>query len=81
MGFDSENIKNVIPLVRERVDKFSDVVDLTSFFFIDVHLKEDSFSKIKLDRDKILRILKISSGDLKLWRVGIKNLSIKSSKC
>ena len=64
-AFDSENIKNVIPLVRERVDKFSDVVDLTSFFLsADVHLNEDSFSKIKLDRDKILRVLKFS-----LWRL------------
>ena len=64
-AFDSENIKNVIPLVRERVDKFSDVVDLTSFFLsADVDLKEDSFSKIKLDRDMILRILKFS-----LWRL------------
>ena len=64
-AFDSENIKNVIPLVRERVDKFSDVADLTSFFLsADVHLNEDSFSKIKLDRDKILRVLKFS-----LWRL------------
>ena len=29
-----------------------------------MHLKEDSFSKIKLDRDKILRVLKFS-----LWRL------------
>ena len=64
-AFDSESIKNVIPLVRERVDKFSDVVGLTSFFLsADVHLNEDSFSKIKLDRDKILRVLKFS-----LWRL------------
>ena len=64
-AFDSENIKNVIPLVRERVDKFSDVADLTSFFLsADVQLKEDSFSKIKLDRDQILRVLRFS-----LWRL------------
>ena len=64
-AFDSESIKNVIPLVRERVDKFSDVADLTSFFLsADVHLNEDSFSRIKLDRDKILRVLKFS-----LWRL------------
>ena len=29
-----------------------------------MHLKEDSFSKIKLDRDQILRVLKFS-----LWRL------------
>ena len=64
-AFDPENMKSVIPLVRERVDKFSDVADLTSFFLsADVHLNEGSFSKIKLNRDQILRVLRFS-----IWRL------------
>ena len=53
--------------IQEMTNNFdiTDVVDLTSFFLsADVDLKEDSFSKIKLDRDMILRILKFS-----LWRL------------
>jgi len=51
--------------VRERVDKFSDVASLCSFFLSsDVNLNEDSFSQSKLDQELVLRILQFS-----LWRL------------
>ena len=64
-AFAAEDLKSLIPLVRERVDKFSDVASLCSFFLSsDVNLNEDSFSQSKLDQELVLRILQFS-----LWRL------------
>ena len=64
-AFPANNLKNLIPLVRERVDKFSDVIGLIHFFLsADVGLTEESFEEIKLDRKEVLRIFQFS-----LWRL------------
>ncbi len=64
-AFPKNNLTNLIPLVRERVDKFSDVMELVSFFLTgDVGLTEESFHNNKLDKDDILRIFQFS-----LWRL------------
>ena len=53
-AFPTNNLKNLIPLVRERVDKFSDVIGLIHFFLSsDVGLTEESFEEIKLDRKEV----------------------------
>ena len=57
-AFPKNSLKSLIPLVRERVDKFSDVMELVNFFLSgDVGLTEESFHKVKLDRDEILQKL------------------------
>ena len=64
-AFPASNLKKLIPLVRERVDKFSDVMGLIHFFLsADVGLTEESFEEIKLDRKEVLRIFQFS-----LWRL------------
>ena len=64
-AFPASNLKKLIPLVRERVDKFSDVIGLIHFFLsADVGLTEESFEEIKLDRKEVLRIFQFS-----LWRL------------
>ena len=68
-AFPKNSLKSLIPLVRERVDKFSDVMELVNFFLSsDVGLTEESFHKVKLDRDEILRIFQFS-----LWRLEALN--------
>lgn len=60
-----EKITAIVPLLKERVDKFSDVVDLGGFFMTaDLTLTEDDFSNSKLDPALILRVLQFS-----LWRL------------
>ena len=60
-----KKIEAVVPLIKERVDKFSDVVDLARFFMsADLAITADDFSKTKMDPDLALRILQFS-----LWRL------------
>ncbi|MDB3992635.1 glutamate--tRNA ligase [Gammaproteobacteria bacterium] len=60
-----KKIKAIVPLIKERVDKFSDVVDLAHFFMsADLAIKADDFSKDKMDPDLVVRILQFS-----LWRL------------
>lgn len=60
-----KKIKAIVPLIKERVDKFSDVVDLAHFFMsADLAITADDFSKDKMDSDLVVRILQFS-----LWRL------------
>ena len=60
-----KKIKAIVPLVKERVDKFSDIVDLARFFMsADLAITADDFSKTNMDADFALRILQFS-----LWRL------------
>ena len=60
-----KKIKAIVPLIKERVDKFSDVVDLAHFFMsADLAITADDFSKDKMDPDLVVRILQFS-----LWRL------------
>ena len=56
------------PLIKERVEKFSDVVELSSFFVsAELKISKDSFSHKKLDIDTSVKILQFA-----LW--GLENL-------
>jgi glutamyl-tRNA synthetase len=60
-----KKITAIVPLIKERVDKFSDVVDLARFFMsADLAITAEDFSKTKMDPDLALQILQFS-----LWRL------------
>ena len=74
-AFPTKKLSDLIPLVRERVDKFSDVMELLNFFLIgDLGLTEQNFQKVKLNKEEILRVFQFS-----LWRLeGMKEWSNES---
>ena len=74
-AFPTKKLSDLLPLVRERVDKFSDVMELVNFFLIgDLGLTEQSFQKVKLNKEEILRVFQFS-----LWRLeGMKEWSNES---
>ena len=74
-AFPTKKLSDLLPLVRERVDKFSDVMELVNFFLIgDLGLTEQSFQKVKLNKEEILRVFQFS-----LWRLeGVKEWSNES---
>ena len=74
-AFPTKKLSDLIPLVRERVDKFSDVMELVNFFLIgDLGLTEQNFEKVKLKKEEILRVFQFS-----LWRLeGVKEWSNES---
>ena len=74
-AFPTKKLSDLIPLVRERVDKFSDVMELLNFFLIgDLGLTEQNFEKVKLKKEEILRVFQFS-----LWRLeGVKEWSNES---
>lgn len=60
-----DKLTPAVPLIKERVNKFSDVVELSGFFIsADLAITKDSFSHKRLDLDLILRVLQFS-----LWRL------------
>lgn len=60
-----DNLKRVIPLIKERVEKFSDLAPLTSFLFAGFPpLTPSSFEHKKVDMETTLRILQFAS-----WRL------------
>ena len=60
-----EKLSSITPLIKERVEKFSDVVELSSFFVsAELKISEDSFSHKKLNIDTSVKILQFT-----LWRL------------
>lgn len=64
-AFSPEKIKKIVPLLKQRVERFSDVASLGSFFFSGMlDLNADSFAHKKLDTEAVLKVLQFS-----LWRL------------
>ena len=64
-AFNKNHLSRMIPLVKERVEKFSDVVPMLSFMFSGMPiLQEASFEHKKLDNESVRQILQYSS-----WRL------------
>jgi len=64
-AFSKEKTEAIIPLIKQRVERFSDVVALTDFFIrADVDINEQSFQHKIVDTETALKILQFS-----LWRL------------
>ena len=64
-AFDAEKVKRIIPLIKQRVERFSDVVGLGGFFISDLpKLDVESFQHKQLTTETLLKILQFS-----LWRL------------
>ncbi|PCJ90748.1 MAG: glutamate--tRNA ligase [Porticoccaceae bacterium] len=60
-----DNLSRMIPLIKERVEKFTDIVPLLSFMLSGMpEISESNFEHKKLDNETIRRILQYSS-----WRL------------
>lgn len=60
-----KRLQQVVPLIKERVERFSDVVGLAGQFIDGViELSEDKFSHKKMDNETLLKVLQFS-----LWRL------------
>ncbi|KJS04034.1 MAG: glutamyl-tRNA synthetase [Gammaproteobacteria bacterium BRH_c0] len=60
-----DNLKRIIPLIKERVEKFSDIAPLTGFLFSGMPaISAESFAHNKLDGETVQKILQFSS-----WRL------------
>lgn len=60
-----DNLSRMIPLIKERVEKFSDIAPLLSFMLSGMHsLDEASFEHKKLDNEMVRRVLQYS-----VWRL------------
>ncbi len=64
-AFAPERVARIVPLIKQRVERFSDVADLAHLFVAGViPLTADSFQHKKLDQASCLQILQFS-----LWRL------------
>lgn len=64
-AFDPKKIEQIVPLLKQRVERFSDVASLAGFFFsADLELNEDSFVHKTIDAATALKILQFS-----LWNL------------
>lgn len=64
-AFSPERIEKIVPLLKQRVERFSDVAGLGSFFLQGlVELEAESFKHNKLDPETIVKLLQFS-----LWRL------------
>ena len=60
-----DNLMRIIPLIKERVEKFSDIAPLTGFLFSGMPaISPESFAHNKLDAEAVQKILQFSS-----WRL------------
>lgn len=60
-----DNLMRVIPLIKERLEKFSDIPDLVSFLFSGLPQIQDSdFDNGRIDRDAAITVLQFCS-----WRL------------
>ncbi len=83
-AFNDEYVRPLIPLIKGRVERFSQVVPLASFMFSGMpELTEDKVSALRLERDEVRRVLQFVSwqlDDLRQWEKselfsGLKRLS------
>ena len=64
-AFSSEKIAAIIPLLKQRVERFSDVANLAQFFIsAEVQISVDNFEHKSLSAEEVVRILQFS-----LWRL------------
>lgn len=64
-AFGKDKVASIVPLVKQRVEKFSEVAPLAGFFFNGlVEICADDFSHNKLDQPQVLRILQFTA-----WRL------------
>jgi glutamyl-tRNA synthetase len=64
-AFASDKVKRIVPLLKQRVERFSDVVELGSFFISGVpSLNAESFQHQQMDTQTSLKVLQFS-----LWRL------------
>ncbi len=64
-----DNLVRVIPLIKERVEKFADIAPLVSFLFSGLpDVSAEDFEHKKLDPATVIRILQFSSWRLDLLR-------------
>lgn len=64
-AFQPEKVAAIVPLLKQRVERFSDVAALADFFIrADVELNEQKFEHKKLDKETTLKILQFT-----LWRI------------
>lgn len=64
-AFNRDNLMRVVPLIKERVEKFSDIPDLVAFLFSGLpKLTEADFENKRLEREQVIVILQFCS-----WRL------------
>jgi len=64
-AFDRDKIRQIVPLVKPRVERFSDVVPLAGFFLSGMPaLGPESFSGGKLESETLLKLLQFAA-----WRI------------
>ena len=64
-AFDADKVKRIIPLLKQRVERFSDVAELGGFFISGLpQLEPESFQHKQLSTETLLKILQFS-----LWRL------------
>lgn len=64
-AFDAERIAAIVPLVKERVERFSDVIPLAGFFASGLlPLQAEDFAHKQLDQDKIRHLLQLFAWQL-----------------
>lgn len=64
-AFNRDNLMRVVPLIKERVEKFSDIPDLVAFLFSGLpKLTEVDFENKRLEREQVIVILQFCS-----WRL------------
>ena len=66
-AFNRDNLMRVVPLIKERVEKFSDIPDLVAFLFSGLpKLTEADFENKRLEREQVIVILQFCS-----WRLDV----------
>ena len=81
-AFDSGKMQQIVPLLRDRVERFSDVVPLAGFFLSGLpEISEESFSHKQLDASQMRKILQFTIWELEnsddLSRDGVEALCVR----
>jgi glutamyl-tRNA synthetase len=64
-AFDQKKVEKIVPLLKQRVERFSDVASLGGFFISgDLGINEESFAHKSLDEQQIVKILQFA-----LWKL------------
>ncbi len=70
-AFDADRIRQIVPLVKPRVERFSDISMLAGFFLAGMPaIKPESFTHSKLEPETCVRILQFAAWrleDIKIW--------------
>lgn len=64
-AFNKDYVSRILPQIRPRVEKFSDVAPMAAFFFSGMpNITADDFAEVKLEHDELVRLLQFL-----LWRL------------